>query len=78
MLLLRATTRQSLHDFTTARADLEQLIARRTADGQAHLTLAVVATVTGDYAAARRECDADGNGEITWREAVAAGPRIEA
>jgi tetratricopeptide (TPR) repeat protein len=56
VLLLRATIRQSLHDFTTARADLEQLIARRPADGQAHLTLAVVATVTGDYAAARREC----------------------
>ena len=56
VVLLRATIRQSLHDFTTARADLEQLIARRPADGQAHLTLAVVATVTGDYAAARREC----------------------
>jgi tetratricopeptide (TPR) repeat protein len=58
VLLLRATIRQSLHDFTTARADLEQLIARRPADGQAHLTLAVVATVTGDYATARRECAA--------------------
>ena len=56
VLLLRATIRQSLHDFTTARTDLEQLIARRPGDGQAHLTLAVVATVTGDYATARREC----------------------
>ena len=44
VVLLRATIRQSLHDFTTARADLEQLIARRPADGQAHLTLAVVTT----------------------------------
>lgn len=58
VLLLRATIRQSLHDFTTARTDLEQLIARRPSDGQAHLTLAVVATVIGDYVAARRECAA--------------------
>lgn len=56
VLLLRATIRQSLHDFTSARADLEQLLARRPGDAQAHLTLAVVETVTGDYAAARTHC----------------------
>jgi tetratricopeptide (TPR) repeat protein len=58
VLLLRATIRQSLHDFTSARADLEQLLARRPSDAQAHLTLAVVETVTGDYAAARTHCAA--------------------
>jgi tetratricopeptide (TPR) repeat protein len=58
VLLLRATIRQSLHDFISARADLEQLLARRPNDAQADLTLAVVETVTGDYAAARTHCAA--------------------
>jgi tetratricopeptide (TPR) repeat protein len=58
VLLLRATIEQSLHDFHAARADLDQLIARRPDDAQAHLTRAVVATVTADYAAARQSCDA--------------------
>ncbi|MGE5180797.1 MAG: tetratricopeptide repeat protein [Acidobacteriota bacterium] len=58
VLLLRATIEQSLHDFRAARADLDQLIARRPEDAQAHLTRAVVATVTADYAAARASCDA--------------------
>ena len=56
VLLLRATIRQSLHEFGPARADLDQLVALRPADLQAHLTRAVVATVTGDYAAARASC----------------------
>ena len=56
VLLLRATIRQSLHEFPAARADLDQLIALRPDDLQAHLTRAVVATVTGDYAAARASC----------------------
>lgn len=56
VLLLRATIRQSLHDFTAARADLETLLARRPDDAQAHLTLAVVDTVVGDYTAARTHC----------------------
>ena len=58
VLLLRATIEQSLHQFTTARADLDLLVARRPQDVQAHLTRAVVATVTGDYAAARESCAA--------------------
>ena len=49
---------QSLHDFPAARADLDQLIAVRPDDAQAHLTRAVVATVTADYAAARASCAA--------------------
>src|SRR5262249_28759633 len=36
VLLLRATIEQSLHDFTSARADLDRLIATRP-DPQAHL-----------------------------------------
>ena len=58
VLLLRATIEQSLHDFRTARADLDHLIALRPDDAQAHLTRAVVATVTADYAAARTSCTA--------------------
>jgi tetratricopeptide (TPR) repeat protein len=56
VLLLRATIEQSLHDFTAARADLDRLVEIRPRDVQAHLTRAVVATVTGDYAAARQSC----------------------
>ncbi len=58
VLLLRATIQQSLHQFAAARRDLDQLIALRPADSQAHLTRAVVATVTADYAAARESCTA--------------------
>ena len=58
VLLLRATILQSLHDFRSSRADLDQLITLRPDDAQAHLTRAVVATVTGDYAAARASCAA--------------------
>jgi predicted Zn-dependent protease len=58
VLLLRATIEQSLHDFKSARVDLDHLIAVRPDDAQAHLTRAVVATVTADYAAARTSCTA--------------------
>jgi hypothetical protein len=56
VLLLRATIEQSLHDFKTARIDLDHLVALRPDDAQAHLTRAVVATVTADYPAARTSC----------------------
>jgi tetratricopeptide (TPR) repeat protein len=56
VLLLRATIEQSLHVFGAARADLDELIRSRPDDVQAHLTRAVVATVTGDYPAARTSC----------------------
>lgn len=56
VLLLRATIEQSLHAFGAARADLDELIRIRPDDVQAHLTRAVVATVTGDYPAARTSC----------------------
>jgi len=58
VLLLRATIHQTLHHFDAARADLDRLIALRPTDVQAQLTRAVVATVTGDYAAARESCAA--------------------
>jgi tetratricopeptide (TPR) repeat protein len=56
VLLLRATIRQSLHDFITARADLDRLIAARPDDAQAHLTRAVVSTIMADYPTARADC----------------------
>ncbi len=56
VLLLRATIRQSVHEFPAARADLDRLIALRPDDVNAQLTRAVVATITADYAAARESC----------------------
>jgi Tfp pilus assembly protein PilF len=58
VLLLRATIEQSVHAFPEARADLDQLVRRAPGDAQAHLTRAVVATITADYAAARESCRA--------------------
>jgi Tfp pilus assembly protein PilF len=55
-LLLRATLKQSQHDFPGALADLDRLLARRPNDGQALLTRATVLTVQGRYADARRDC----------------------
>ena len=55
-LLLRATIKQSNHDFDGAIADLDRLIAANPADGQALLTRATVLTVQGRYAAARADC----------------------
>jgi hypothetical protein len=55
-LLLRATLKQSQHDFAGALADLDRLIAIVPADVQARLTRATVLTVTGKYDKARRDC----------------------
>ena len=54
-LLLRATIRQSQHDFDGALADLDRVIAR-SGDGQALLTRATVLTVQGRYLEARADC----------------------
>jgi predicted Zn-dependent protease len=54
-LLLRATIRQSQHDFDGALADLDRVIAR-TGDGQALLTRATVLTVQARYPEARADC----------------------
>ncbi len=55
-LVLRATIRQSQHDFTNALADLELALKQAPRDPQAWLTRATILTVLGDYPAARRAC----------------------
>lgn len=57
-LLLRATVKQSLHDFEGALRDLDGLLASTPRDGQARLTRATVRTVLGRYADALVDCDA--------------------
>jgi tetratricopeptide (TPR) repeat protein len=56
--LLRATILQSTHEFGPARRDLDALVRRDPKNLEAHLTRAVVATITADYAAARESCAA--------------------
>ncbi|MEO8344124.1 MAG: hypothetical protein ABI607_00380 [Betaproteobacteria bacterium] len=55
-LLLRATVKQSQHDFSGSLIDLDRLLAVRAADGQALLTRATIFTVQGRYADAKRDC----------------------
>jgi len=55
-MLLRATLKQSQHDFPGALADLDRLLSVRPADGQALLTRATIFTVQGRYADAQRDC----------------------
>lgn len=55
-LTLRATLRQSQHDFEGALVDLDRVIQRTPGDTQAWLTRAVVRTVLGRYAEARADC----------------------
>jgi Tfp pilus assembly protein PilF len=54
--LVRATLRQSRHDFAGALEDLDAVLARDPRSAQAWLTRAVVLWVTGDPAAAERSC----------------------
>ena len=56
-MLLRATIKQSLHDFDGALADLDRLLARSPADAQARLTRATVRAVVGRHADARADCE---------------------
>ncbi|HKA89905.1 MAG TPA: hypothetical protein VKE22_19725 [Haliangiales bacterium] len=56
--LLRATLRQTRHEFLPALADLDRLVARSPGDAQAQLSRAVVLTVLGRYAPAIAGCDA--------------------
>ena len=55
-LLLRATLKQSQHDFEGALGDLDRLLAAHPTDAQARLTRATVLGVVGRYADARRDC----------------------
>ena len=56
VLVLRATIKQSQHDFTNALTDLDLALRLDPANAQAWLTKATVLTVLGDYDAARRAC----------------------
>ncbi len=56
VLVLRATLRQSLHDFPAALADLDAAIKADPRDARAWLTKATVHTVRGEFDAARRAC----------------------
>lgn len=56
ILLLRATIRQSTHDFSNARRDLDQAVKREPGNAQAWLTMATVQQVTGDLKSAAESC----------------------
>ena len=57
VVLLRATIRQSNHDFKNSRLDLEQVLKREPNNAQAWLTLATVQQVTGDIKGAADSCN---------------------
>ena len=57
VLILRATIRQSRHEFVPAIADLGKVLQREPRNAQALLTRATVLTVQGKYAAARGDCN---------------------
>jgi tetratricopeptide (TPR) repeat protein len=56
VLVLRATIRQSLHDFDGALADLDRVVAQSPDDPQAWITRSVVLSVRGRYAEAKASC----------------------
>lgn len=56
VLVLRATLRQSTHQFPAALTDLDLVVKRDSGNVQAWLTRATIHTVTGNYAAARASC----------------------
>ncbi|MCC8405271.1 hypothetical protein LJ655_25970 [Paraburkholderia sp. MMS20-SJTN17] len=56
-LLLRATLKQSQHDFEGSLTDLDRLLAAHPAFAQARLTRATVLSVRGRYADARHDCE---------------------
>ncbi|MDP8999770.1 MAG: hypothetical protein M3O46_06640 [Myxococcota bacterium] len=57
VLLLRATIRQSLHEFDSALVDLDVLLRATPDDPQAWLTRSVVLTVRGEYGEAKKSCE---------------------
>jgi Tfp pilus assembly protein PilF len=58
VLVMRATLRQSRHDFAAALGDLDRVIAVDAGNAQAWLTRAVVLQVEGDYPKALDNCSA--------------------
>ena len=57
-LLLRATLKQSQHDFKGALVDLDRLLRESPRDAQARLTRATVLTIVAQYDKARADCAA--------------------
>jgi tetratricopeptide (TPR) repeat protein len=57
VLVLRATIRQSNHQFDAAVADLDKVLQRDPRNAQAMLTRATILTVQGKYEAARGDCE---------------------
>jgi Flp pilus assembly protein TadD len=57
VLVLRATIRQSQHDFEGSLADLDRVVAHDPGSAQTWITRAVVLTVLGRYDEARKSCD---------------------
>ena len=58
VLLVRATIRQSFHDFSGALGDLDQVVKLQPGDAQAWLTRATVLQVMGRFDEARASCAA--------------------
>ena len=56
VLVLRATLRQSTHQFGAALTDLDAVLKRDSGNGQAWLTRATVQLITGDFTGARSSC----------------------
>jgi tetratricopeptide (TPR) repeat protein len=56
VLVLRATIRQSVHDFDGALADLDRVVRLAPDDAQAWITRSVVLAVRGRYEEARESC----------------------
>jgi tetratricopeptide (TPR) repeat protein len=56
VLLLRATIRQSVHEFDKALVDLDRVVAMNPGNAQAWITRAVVLTVKGRYTEAKASC----------------------
>lgn len=56
VLVLRATLRQSTHQFPAALTDLDQAVKRDSSNVQAWITRATVQMITGDFAAAKASC----------------------
>jgi tetratricopeptide (TPR) repeat protein len=56
VLVLRATIRQSTHDFEGALRDLDVVVSETPRDPQAWITRSVILTVRGDYDAAKASC----------------------
>jgi thioredoxin-like negative regulator of GroEL len=57
VLILRAFLLQTTHQFDAALADLAKVLAADPRNAQARLMRATILQVTGDFAAAREECD---------------------